>query len=214
MSLSAAVSERPLASAQGGAGASEQVDKVEERLLRHQGEAGVAIFAGGCFWCIEAPFELTEGVIEVISGYTGGAEVAPSYEEVSGGQTGHREAVWVRFDPERVTYKRLLEIFWRNIDPTQADGQFADIGPHYRTAIFFTSPEQEREARASREALSRSGRFRAPIVTELRPAVDFWRAEDYHQDYHRKKPAPYQRYKRGSGRAGFIERAWGDQGRK
>ena len=189
-------------------------DRPEERLLRAKGEAGVAIFAGGCFWCMEAPFEAVEGVLEVISGYTGGREVAPSYEEVSEGQTGHLEAVWVRFDPARVSYERLLEIFWRNIDPTQTDGQFADIGPQYRTAIFVVSPAQESAARASREALSRSGRFSAPIATEVRPAMDFWKAEDYHQDYHRKKPAPYLRYKRGSGRAGFIERAWGEGGHK
>jgi len=170
---------------------------------------GIAVFAGGCFWCIEAPFEAVDGVLEAISGYTGGPEVSPRYEDVSAGRTGHLEAVWVRFDPARVSYERLLEVFWRNINPTQADGQFADIGPQYRTAIFAVTPAQEAAARASREALARSGRFSAPIATEVRPAGVFWPAEDYHQDYHRKSAGPYLRYKRGSGRAGFIEREWG-----
>lgn len=171
------------------------------------GEA-VATFAGGCFWCMEGPFERIDGVREVLSGYTGGPERGPSYGEVSSGRTGHTEAVRVYFDPERVSYEALLEAFWRSMDPTDADGQFADRGSQYRPAIFVHSAEQRARATASRDALEESGRFEAPIIVPIEDAADFWVAEDYHQDYYRTNPGPFARYYAGSGRKAFLERVW------
>ncbi|MBD3243019.1 MAG: peptide-methionine (S)-S-oxide reductase MsrA [Chitinivibrionales bacterium] len=168
----------------------------------------VATFAGGCFWCMEAPFEKVEGVIEVVSGYTGGEIRNPTYEQVSSGRTGHREAVRITYDPSKVSYETLLEIFWRNIDPTDPGGQFADRGTQYQTAIYYHNDEQKRLAEQSRKILEESGKFDKPIATEIRPAEEFYKAESYHQDYYRKNPGPYNRYKKGSGRAGFIERTW------
>jgi peptide methionine sulfoxide reductase msrA/msrB len=172
------------------------------------GEA-LATFAGGCFWCMEPPFEALPGVREVLSGYTGGHVADPSYDEVCSGETGHLEAVQVRFDPAQLSYDSLLAVFWRNIDPTDAWGQFADKGSQYRTAIFCHTPEQRAAAQASKEALAASGVFERPIVTEIRDAAPFYPAEDYHQDYHLKQPQRYQGYKEGSGRAGFLRRLWG-----
>lgn len=170
----------------------------------------VAIFAGGCFWCMEGPMERLPGVVEALSGYTGGPEVSPSYRDVAGGRTGHTEAVWVIFDPSTVTYRELVEVFWRSMDPTDDGGQFADRGPQYRPAIFYRSAAQREQAEASREALRASGRFDRPIVVPIQPAEPFWIAEEEHQNYYRRHPAAYQRYYRGSGRAGFLERLWGD----
>lgn len=178
-------------------------------LLPRGQEGSVAIFAGGCFWCVEAALEPLKGVKEVISGYTGGPEVQPTYAEVSAAQTGHLEAVWVRFDPQVISYEALLDAFWRSINPTQADGQFADRGPQYRTAIFYLSPEQQSLAQSSLKALEKSGVFKAPIVTALRPAETFWPAESYHQDYYKTNPQHYARYKEGSGRGPFLRRVWG-----
>jgi len=169
-----------------------------------------AIFAGGCFWCMEGPFEHLDGVLEVVSGYAGGVEKSPSYEEVSSGRTGHTESVKVVFDPARVNYEKLLETFWRQIDPTQVNGQFADKGPQYRTAIFYHSEEQRRLAEASKESLAASGKFDQPIATEIVPATSFYPAEDYHQDYYKKNPLRYKRYRAGSGREGYLERTWSD----
>lgn len=176
------------------------------------GQTGTATFAGGCFWCMEAPFEQLDGVLSVTSGYTGGATSDPTYEAVSSGATGHAEAVQVVYDPSRISYEKLLEVFWRNIDPTQADGQFADRGSQYRTAIFYHTEEQKRLAEASRQQLAASGKFKDPIVTELVPASTFYPAEDYHQDYYRKNPLRYHLYKIGSGRAGYLKRVWGGEG--
>jgi len=167
-----------------------------------------AIFAGGCFWCMEPPFEALEGVVEVTAGYTGGEEVNPSYEQVASGRTAHMEAVRVIFDPARVSYRELVEVFWRQVDPTDDGGQFADRGNQYRTAIFYTGDEQRRIAEESRAALDRSGIFDRPIVTGIVPATHFYPAEEYHQDYYRKNVLHYSAYKAGSGRAGFLEKTW------
>jgi peptide methionine sulfoxide reductase msrA/msrB len=173
------------------------------------GEPAVATFAGGCFWCMEPPFEKLPGVLEVISGYTGGTKKDPTYEEVSAGGTGHVEAVQVLYDPAQVSYERLLEVFWRNIDPTDAGGQFVDRGDQYESVIFVHSEEQRAAAEASKAALASSGRFDKPIVTEIRPASEFYRAEDYHQDYYEKNPIRYKFYRYNSGRDQFLERVWG-----
>lgn len=171
-----------------------------------------ATFAGGCFWCMEPPFENLPGVLSVESGYTGGATENPTYESVCSGRTGHAEAVRVVYDPARIGYGALLDAFWRNIDPTALNRQFADAGSQYRTAIFYHDEEQKRLAFESKDALSRSGKFDKPIVTEIGPAGVFYRAEEYHQGYHRKNPAHYKMYKKGSGREDFIRCAWGDGG--
>jgi methionine-S-sulfoxide reductase len=168
-----------------------------------------ALLAGGCFWCIEAAFDGVDGVQMAISGYTGGVESHPSYKQVASGYTGHKEAVWIVYDPTVISYGKILEIFWKNIDPTQADGQFADIGAHYQTAIFALNQSQYDEAIASREALSKKKMFRKPIVTEIIMGQTFWPAEESHQNYHLENKAHYQSYKEGSGRAGFIRKVWG-----
>jgi peptide methionine sulfoxide reductase msrA/msrB len=170
-----------------------------------------ATFAGGCFWCMEPPFEKLEGVKDVIAGYTGGKAENPTYEDVSAGFTGHYEAVQITFDPAVITYKELLEVFWRNIDPVDRGGQFADKGTQYRTAVFYHSPEQRDAAEISKRALANSGKFKQPIATNILPAVKFYKAEEYHQDYYKKNANHYNRYKVGSGRAGFIEKTWGNE---
>jgi peptide methionine sulfoxide reductase msrA/msrB len=159
-----------------------------------------ATFAGGCFWCIEAAFDKTNGVKEAISGYTGGHKENPTYEEVSTGKTGHLEAVQVIYDPSRISYETLLDIFWQQIDPTDSTGQFVDKGSQYRTAIFYHNDEQRRIAEESKRSLESSGRYDRPIVTEIRPAVTFYRAEEYHQDYYRKDESRYEFYRSRSGR--------------
>ena len=171
-------------------------------------EASVATFAGGCFWCMQPPFDRTEGVISTVVGYTGGEEESPVYEEVSRGMTTHLEAVEVRFDPSVVSYEELLEVFWRSIDPTDEGGQFADRGPHYTTAIFYHDEAQREAAEASKARMDAEGPFEDPIVTPIRPAMTFWVGEEYHQDYYLKNPGHYQAYYRGSGRQGFLERTW------
>ena len=168
----------------------------------------VATFAGGCFWCMQPPYDNTPGVLKTYVGYTGGHVKDPSYEAVSRGTTGHTEAIRVIYDSSKVSYEKLLDVFWRNIDPTQEDGQFADRGSQYRTGIFFHSPEQERLARASKDTLQKSAKFGRPIVTEISPAGDFYRAEEDHQGYYKKNSVHYNLYKLGSGRAGFIEKNW------
>ncbi len=182
--------------------------RMQSEAVDVKGDSSLATFAGGCFWCMEPPFAKLEGVLEVRSGYTGGHVEHPSYDEVCQGSTGHVEAVEVRFDPARISYDSLLQVFWRNIDPTDAWGQFADKGSQYRTAIFCHSPAQRAAAQASLEALAASGQFQRPLVTEIRQAAPFWPAEDYHQDYHLKQPARYEAYREGSGRASFLRRLW------
>jgi methionine-S-sulfoxide reductase len=168
----------------------------------------LATFAGGCFWCMVAPFYQLPGVEEIVSGYTGGHTENPTYEEVCTKKTGHYEAVQIKFDPGQVSYEELLEVYWRQIDPTDPGGQFADRGESYNTAIFYHNDTQKQKAEASKKALEESGRFAKPIVTKIIPAKAFYPAEEYHQDFYKKNPDHYRRYKRGSGREGFIERYW------
>jgi peptide-methionine (S)-S-oxide reductase len=169
-----------------------------------------ATFAGGCFWCMEPPFDELGGVISTTSGYTGGHKQNPTYEEVSAGATGHAEVVQVVYDPKRITYERLLEVFWRNIDPVTANAQFCDRGTQYRSGIFYHDPAQRRLAEESKRALEASGRFKAPIVTEIVAAGTFYPAEEYHQDYYKKNPVRYKVYRAGCGRDRRLAELWGD----
>jgi peptide methionine sulfoxide reductase msrA/msrB len=167
-----------------------------------------ALLAGGCFWCTESVFKNIPGVIDAVSGYTGGQKDLPSYEEVSTGETGHYEAVQVTFDPSQISYEEVLNIFWRDIDPTDADGQFADRGSQYHTAIFYFNDEQKGIAEQSKAKLQASGMFNRPIVTQILKATAFYPAEEYHQDYSEKQPEHYKRYRIGSGRDGFVKEKW------
>ncbi|WP_462327592.1 peptide-methionine (S)-S-oxide reductase MsrA [Desulfobaculum sp.] len=171
-------------------------------------QTAVATFAGGCFWCLESPFDGEEGVLETVVGYTGGETENPTYEQVSSGGTGHAEAIQITYDPAVVGYDRLLGIFWRNIDPLDAGGQFCDRGSQYRSAIFYHDDEQKRLAEASRDALAASSRLDGRIVTEIVPAGAFWPAEDYHQDYYRKNPIRYKFYRYGCGRDNRLKELW------
>jgi peptide methionine sulfoxide reductase msrA/msrB len=170
-----------------------------------------AIFGGGCFWCMEPPFEQLEGVVDVVAGYTGGSEEDADYKKVSSGRTDHYEAVRVIYDPTKVSYKELVETFWRQIDPTDDGGQFADRGSHYRTAIFYSTEEQRQIAEMSKKELDESKIFDRPVVTSIIPAEPFYVAEEYHQDYYLKNVLHYNMYKKGSGRQPFIERVWGKE---
>lgn len=167
-----------------------------------------ATFAGGCFWCMEPPFENTEGVIDVVAGYSGGRVAHPTYEQVSSGTTGHYEVVLVTYDPEKVSYGQLLDVFWHQIDPTDDGGQFADRGTQYFTAVFYNDAEQKKLAEESRRALDASDIFDKPVLTAILPAEPFYRAEEYHQDYYKKNVLHYSAYKAGSGRSGFIKKTW------
>ena len=170
-----------------------------------------AYFAGGCFWCMEPPFEVLDGVIEATSGYMGGEIENPTYEQVSMGNTGHAEVVEIEYDPNIITYSELLEVFWRNIDPTALNYQFADVGSQYRTEIFTVGPEQMEEALNSKEELEKSNKFDKPIVTAITEAPVFYIAEEYHQDFYKKQSARYKIYAEASGRKGFLEDTWGDE---
>jgi peptide-methionine (S)-S-oxide reductase len=170
-----------------------------------------ATFAGGCFWCMEPPFDELSGVISTISGYTGGQTKNPTYEEVSAGHTGHTEAVEVVYDPARISYERLLDVFWKNIDPITPNRQFCDVGSQYRAAIFYHGDEQQQLAEKSKRAIESSGRFDKPIVTEIHPAGPFYKAEEYHQDYYKKNPIRFNFYKFSCGRARRLAELWGDQ---
>jgi methionine-S-sulfoxide reductase len=176
---------------------------------RNTAETARAIFAGGCFWCMEPPFAKLAGVQAVISGYIGGHLDNPTYQEVCTGTTGHAEAVQVIYDPAKVSYDQLLEVFWRNIDPTDQHGQFVDRGSQYRTAVFYLDEEQRQLAEASRNRLAGSGLFERPIITEIVPATQFFPAEDYHQNYHGEHPVRYKLYRYQSGRDQFLGRVWG-----
>jgi peptide methionine sulfoxide reductase msrA/msrB len=180
---------------------------------QHESRLETATFAGGCFWCMESDFEKVDGVVDVVSGYTGGHTENPTYGDVCAGVTGHVEAVQVHYDPKRVSYGELLDIFWRHVEPTDAGGQFVDRGPQYRTAIFYHNDVQKELAEASKKALDRSGRFDRPIVTEILPLTRFYSAEDYHQDYQRKDPMHYRQYRLGSGRDRFIKKIWDTSGK-
>ena len=183
----------------------DNMDKSGEMAMSTQ----TAVFAGGCFWCTESDFEKVPGVIDAISGYTGGKEVNPTYEQVSAHATGHVESVKVIYDPAKVSYGQLVEWFWRHIDPTDAGGQFVDRGSQYRSVIFYADEEQKRIAEASKQRLAESGKFSKPIVTEILPLGPFYQAEDYHQNYHSNNPIRYQWYRSGSGRDDFIKKVWG-----
>jgi len=181
----------------------------QEKPAAQKSKLEVATFAGGCFWCMQPPFDKTKGVVSTVVGYTGGTEKNPTYEQVSNKRTSHREAIQLKFDPAKVSYEQLLDVFWRSIDPTQANGQFADIGPQYRTAIFYHSEEQKRLAEESKRKLAASGKLSKPIAVEILPAGPFYPAEEYHQKYYLKNPDDYYRYAVGSGRYPFLERVWG-----
>jgi len=174
--------------------------------------ARIATFAGGCFWCVESAFDGVDGVLEAVSGYTGGEQANPTYAEVSSGGSGHIEAVQIGYKPEKISYEELLDIFWRQIDPTDAGGQFADRGSQYTTAVFYHDEAQRAAAVESRDVLDRSARFDKSIVTKIVPAGPFFPAETYHQDYARKNPRHYKQYRYGSGRTPFLQRVWGTSG--
>jgi peptide-methionine (S)-S-oxide reductase len=176
----------------------------------HAAETARATLAGGCFWCVEADFDKIEGVVSTTSGYTGGDVPNPSYEQVASKRTGHAEAVEVVFDPAKLSYERLLEYFWRSIDPTTVDRQFCDRGSPYRTAIFTHGPEQLAAARASLAELEKSKPFPEPIVTEILPAGSFYPAEEYHQDYYKKNPLRYRYYRAACGRDARLRELWGE----
>jgi len=171
-----------------------------------------AIFAGGCFWCIQPAFDKAKGVIKTVVGYCGGTEPNPTYELVSSEKTGYRESIEVTYDPAKISYDQLLDIYWRQIDPTQADGQFTDIGPSYRAAIFYGNDDEKKIAQASKEKLARSGKLDKPIVTEILPAMKFYPAEAYHQKYYQQNPEHFEAFEKGSGRVSFQKKTW-DQGR-
>jgi peptide-methionine (S)-S-oxide reductase len=171
----------------------------------------VATFAGGCFWCVESDFDAVPGVVETVSGYTGGTVANPGYKQVTKGGTGHREAVQIRYDPKQVSYERLLHIFWRSVDPTDGGGQFCDRGDSYQTAIFAGNDEERRLAEASKEALEQSAVLDAPVVTPIEPAKEFYLAEGYHQDYYTKNPVRYRFYRFSCGRDSRVQQVWGKQ---
>ncbi|MDF2615330.1 MAG: msrA [Clostridia bacterium] len=177
--------------------------------LDHKYEA--AIFAGGCFWCMVSPFDVFDGVIEVKSGYTGGHIENPTYKDVKTQTSGHYEVIKIIYDPEVISYDKLLQAYWRQVDPTDDEGQFQDRGPSYRTAIFYTTEEQRQTAELSRKTMDESGRFPDPIVTPILPAVVFYDAEEYHQDFYKKSAPEYKADRKISGRDEFIKKYWGDE---
>ena len=181
---------------------------------KSQGKLEKATFAGGCFWCLEPPFDKLKGVVSTTPGYIGGQTKNPTYAQVCEGTTGHAEAVEIVYDPAQISFKELLDVFWRNIDPTTLNRQFADVGTQYRTAIFYHNEEQKKAAQDSKEQLGKSGRYNQPIVTEIVPAGTFYPAEDYHQDYYKKNAFPYKQYRMGSGREGYIKKMWGEEDNK
>ena len=170
-----------------------------------------AIFAGGCFWCIQPAFDKAPGVIKTVVGYCGGTEANPTYKLVTSEKTKYRESIEVTYDPAKISFEKLLDIYWRQIDPTQSDGQFTDIGPSYRAAIFYGNAEEKKIAEASKEKLTRSGKFKKTIVTEILPAMKFWPAEDYHQKYYRENPERFEAFEEGSGRVLFKKDKWGGE---
>lgn len=167
-----------------------------------------AIFAGGCFWCMQHPFDELMGVVSTVVGYTGGHKLNPTYEEVCSGKTGHAEAIEIQYDPSLITYSELLDVFWRNINPTTLNKQFSDVGTQYRTTIFYHNEEQKRIAEASKDALEKLDKYDKPIVTEITPASTFYKAEEYHQKYYEKNSVRYKLYKYGSGRDQYLEKTW------
>lgn len=183
--------------------------KEEGKSTTSDKSLATATFAGGCFWCMEPPFDKLDGVISTTSGYTGGHQKNPTYQEVSAGGTGHAESVQVVYDPTKVSYDKLLDVFWHNVDPFTPNAQFCDHGTQYRTAIFYHNEEQKRLAEASKQALEKSGHFSKPIVTEIVAAGEFYPAEDYHQDYYQKNPIRYKFYRYNCGRDAVLAQIWG-----
>ena len=182
----------------------------ETSVAATDSNTSVATFAGGCFWCMEGPFDKLEGVVSTTSGYTGGHTKNPTYKQTSTGKTGHTEAVQIVYDPEQVSYEKLLDVFWHNIDPTTPDQQFCDRGSQYRSEIFYHDDEQKQLAEASKTALDKNKPFREPVVTQVTEASTFYAAEDYHQDYYKKNPIRYRYYRHGCGRDKRLEQLWGD----
>jgi methionine-S-sulfoxide reductase len=170
-----------------------------------------AVFAGGCFWCIQPAFDKAPGVIRTTVGYCGGTEPNPTYELVGSEKTNYRESIQIIYDPAKISYEQLLDIYWKQIDPTQSDGQFTDIGPSYRAAIFYGSDEEKKVAELSKEKLGHSGKFKKPIVTEILPTMKFYPAEDYHQKYYQQNPEHFEAFEHGSGRVSFQKKTWGDK---
>jgi len=169
-----------------------------------------AVFAGGCFWCIQPAFDKAPGVIKTVVGYCGGTEPSPTYALVGSEKTNYRESIEITYDPAKINFDQLLDIYWRQINPTQSDGQFTDIGPSYRAAIFVQNEEERKIAEASKTKLAASGRFDKPIVTEILPAMKFWPAEEYHQKYYQQKPTEFEMFEVGSGRKAFEKKKWSD----
>ncbi|MCZ7602551.1 MAG: peptide-methionine (S)-S-oxide reductase MsrA [Melioribacteraceae bacterium] len=184
---------------------------INKEIKSISGKVEIATLAGGCFWCVEAPFESIDGVLKVVSGYSGGAVENPTYEQVTSGTTGHKEAVQVFFDPELISYSEILDVFWRQFDPTDEGGSFYDRGSQYESGIFYHDDKQKMVAEKSKNDLDRSGIFDKPIVTKIEKFTNFYEAEEYHQDYAEKNPLHYSNYKKGSGRESFIKAVWGDE---
>jgi len=174
-------------------------------------ETRTAILAGGCFWCIQPAFDKAKGVVKTVVGYCGGTEPNPTYQLVSSEKTSYRESIEITYDPAKISYEQLLDIYWRQIDPTQADGQFTDIGPSYRAAIFYGNEQEKKIAEASKEKLARSGKFNKRIVTEILPAMKFYPAEAYHQKYYQQNPEHFEAFEEGSGRVSFQKKTWGER---
>lgn len=170
-----------------------------------------AVFAGGCFWCIQPAFDKAPGVIKTTVGYCGGTEPNPAYELVGSERTKYRESIEIAYDPAKISYAQLLDIYWKQIDPTQADGQFTDVGPSYRAAIFYGSEDEKNIAENSKAKLASSGKFKKPIVTEILPGMKFWPAEDYHQKYYQQNPENFEAFEHGSGRVSFQKKTWSDK---
>lgn len=189
--------------------ASNVIESPEARANTPDSQEAKATFAGGCFWCMEEVFEEVDGVISVVSGYTGGQVENPTYEQVSAGRTGHTESIELIYDPDKVTYEELLAVFWKNVDPTTPNAQFCDHGNQYRTAIFYHDENQKRLIDQSKQIIERSKTFPEPIVTEISPASAFYSAEEYHQDFYSKNPIRYKYYKWNCGRAKRLEQLWG-----
>ena len=174
-------------------------------------ETRTAILAGGCFWCIQPGFDKAKGVVKTVVGYCGGTEPNPTYQLVSSEKTSYRESIEITYDPAKISYEQLLDIYWRQIDPTQTDGQFTDIGPSYRAAIFYGNEQEKKIAEASKEKLARSGKFNKRIVTEILPAMKFYPAEAYHQKYYQQNPEHFEAFEEGSGRVSFQKKTWGER---
>ena len=183
-------------------------EKMSDQETKMSSKHETAVFAGGCFWCTESDFEKTDGVIEAVSGYTGGNVADPAYKDVASGGTGHVEAVKVLYDPLKITYEGLLDVFWRHVNPTDAGGQFVDRGAQYRSVIFYQNEDERRFAEITKEKLNESGQFEKPVVTDILPLGPFYDAEEYHQDYYKKNPVRYNWYRSGSGRDKFLKNAW------